>query len=56
MVTFLQKLRQRMEATGFPSHDRLLRDARIAEQILADFVFESETLANYKQKEADAFR
>jgi hypothetical protein len=55
MLFYLRKLRQRMAATSFPESDRLLRDATIAEKILADLVSETETLASYKQRFSDTF-
>ena len=55
MVSYLRQLRQWMAATSFPESDRLLRDATIAEKILADLVSETETLASYKQRFSDTF-
>lgn len=55
-LAYLGKLRSRMEQTGFPEHDRVLRDARIAEKVLSDLLMELETLASYKGKLSDPFR
>lgn len=51
-LAYVARLRQRMQATRFPEHDRMLRDVTIAEAGLRSLLGEIETYLGYK----DVFR
>ncbi len=46
---YIRKLKSRMLATGFPEHDRMLRDVLIAKAALKDLVAEIETFLSYRR-------